>query len=142
MIVLDANIVLYAYDTVPQQHQKARALLQSMLSANEPVGLPWRTISAFLRIMTNTRLPGQRFTPDEAAEIVNRWLERPVVRMLTPGDDHWSVFRQMVIDGQASGALISDAEIAALTIEYGGVLYTSDRDFSRFPGLNWKNPLV
>ena len=77
----------------------------------------------------------------QAAREVEGWLEQPNVRVLAPGDDHWPVLRRMVVEGQASGPLVSDAEIAALTIEYGGVLYTADRDFSRFPGLRWKTPL-
>jgi len=78
----------------------------------------------------------------EAAEFVNQWLEQPNVRVLTPGDEHWLIFRKMIVDGQASGPLVSDAHLAALTLEYGGVLYTTDRDFARFPGLRWTNPLI
>ena len=76
-----------------------------------------------------------------AVEAVEDWLESPSVQILVPGDKHWSLFRRIVIEGQASGTLVSDAEIAALTIEYGGVLHTADRDFARFPGLKWVNPL-
>jgi len=61
--------------------------------------------------------------------------------VLTPGDDHWLLLRRMIVEGQASGPLVSDAQLAALTIEYGGVLPTTDRDFARFPGLRWKHPL-
>ena len=142
MIVLEANILLYAYDSASVHHVKARAWIEQMFSGTELVGLPWQTISAFLRIMTNPRLPGERFTLQEAAELVDRWLEQPNVRAMAPGDDHWGVFRQMIIEGQAPGSLVSDAHLAALTIEYGGVLHTTDRDFARFPGLRWTNPLV
>ena len=141
MIVLDANILLYAYDSASSKHAKARAWVQDVLSQASPVGLPWQTIGAFLRVMTNARLPGERFTLEEAAQIVDRWLEQPNVRLLTPGDDHWLLLRRMIVEGQAPGALVSDAQIAALTVEYGGTLYTTDRDFARFPGLRWKNPL-
>ena len=141
MIVLDANILLYAYDSASAHHAKARAWVERVFSAAEPVGLPWQTVSAFLRILTNPRLPGQRFTLPEAVAIVDRWLEQPNVRLLAAGEGHWALFRQMMIDGQASGPLISDAALAALTIEYGGVLHTTDRDFARFPGLRWANPL-
>jgi predicted nucleic acid-binding protein len=72
---------------------------------------------------------------------VDQWLVQPNVRVLTPGDDHWLLLRRMIVEGQASGPLVSDAQLAALTIEYGGVLHTTDRDFARFPGLRWKNPL-
>ena len=142
MIVLDANILLYAYDSASSHHAKARAWIEQIFSGTELVGVPWQTISAFLRIMTNLRLPGERFTLQEAAEVVDRWLEQPNVRAMAPGDDHWGLFRQMIVEGQAPGGLVSDAHLAALTIEYGGVLHTTDRDFARFPGLRWTNPLV
>ncbi|PYX73846.1 MAG: PIN domain nuclease [Acidobacteria bacterium] len=141
MIVLDANILLYAYDSASSHHSKARAWVERVFSAAAPIGLPWQTVTAFLRIMTNPRLPGERFSTQEAVQVVDRWLEQPNVRLLAPGDDHWPLFRQMIVEGQASGPLITDAHLAALTIEYGGVLHTTDRDFARFPGLRWTNPL-
>lgn len=61
---------------------------------------------------------------------------------LGPGEQHWPLFRKMLVEGPASGDLIRDAQLAALTIEYGGVLYTTDRDFARFPGLRWTNPIL
>jgi hypothetical protein len=141
VIVVDANLLIYAYNSGSVRHAAARAWLERTFSGSEAVGLPWQSIAAFVRIMTDTRLPGERFTAAEAVDAVQRWLEQPLVRVLTPGDDHWLLFRQMVMEGQASGPLVTDAQIAALAIEYGGVLYTTDRDFARFPGLRWVNPL-
>jgi len=141
VIVFDANILIYAYDSGSSRHTKARAWVEETFSGVEAVGLPWQAISAFLRVMTNRRLPGSRFSSEQAVQIVDGWLGQPNVRVLAPGEQHWPLLRQMVIEGQASGALVSDAQIAALTIEYGGVLYTADRDFARFPGLRWQNPL-
>jgi toxin-antitoxin system PIN domain toxin len=142
VIVLDANILLYAYDSASPHHAKARAWLEESLSGTAPVGFPWQTIRAFLRIMTNSKLPGERFTLDEAVQLVDRWLDQPNVRLLGPGDDHWPLFRQMIVEGQAPGPLVTDAHLAALTMEYGGVLHTTDRDFARFPGLRWTNPIA
>jgi toxin-antitoxin system PIN domain toxin len=142
VIVLDANILLYAYDAASDQHRKGRAWLEQILSGAGPVGLPWQTVTAFVRIVTNPRLSGKRFTPAEAIDVVDQWVDQPNVRLLGPGDQHWNVLRQMIVDGQARGPLVTDAQLAALTVEYGGVLYTTDRDFSRFPGLRWKNPLA
>lgn len=141
MNVLDANLLLYAYDSDSQQHAKARAWVEQVFSDGAPLGLPWQTVTAFLRIATNPRLSGKRFTPEEAVQIVDRWLEQPNVRLLSPGDQHWSILRQMLVKGQARGPLVSDAHLASVTIEYGGVLHTTDRDFGRFPGLRWSNPL-
>lgn len=141
MIVLDANLLLYAYDSESQRHAKARAWIEQVFSDGTPLGLPWQTVTAFLRIVTNPRLSGNRYTPTEAVQIVDQWLQQPNVRLLSPGDQHWIILRQMLMDGQARGPLVSDAHLAALTIEYGGILHTTDRDFARFPGLRWKNPL-
>jgi toxin-antitoxin system PIN domain toxin len=142
MIVLDLNLVIYAYDTASPQHKSAIRWLEKALSGGEPVGLPWQTASAFLRISTNANLPGDRFTSEEAAQILDELLDQPNVRLLVPGEHHWGLFRQMITEGQARGPLVSDAELAALTIEHGGVLHTTDRDFARFPGLRWTNPLA
>jgi toxin-antitoxin system PIN domain toxin len=141
LIVVDANILLYAYDSASSRHAGARAWVEHAFSDTVPVALPWQTIGAFLRVMTNVRLPGERFTAQEAAAIVDRWLEQPNVQALAPGEQHWPLFRKMLVEGQAPGALVSDAHLAALTIECGGVLHTTDRDFARFPGLRWANPL-
>jgi toxin-antitoxin system PIN domain toxin len=141
VIVLDANLLLYAYDRASDKHAEARTWVEETFSSGNPVGLPWQTVSAFVRIVTNPRLSGRRFTAAEVVEIVEEWVSQPNVRMLGPGEQHWSFLRQMMLDGQARGPLVTDAQLAALTIEYGGVLHTTDRDFSRFPGLRWKNPI-
>jgi len=141
VIVVDANLLIYAYNSGSVRHTKAREWLEGILSGVEIVGLPWQSIAAFTRIMTDPRLPGQQFTALEAVEVVERWLNQAAVRVLTPGQVHWAVFRRMVVEGQASGPLVTDAQIAALTLEFGGVLYTTDRDFARFPELRWVNPL-
>jgi len=142
MIVPDANLLLYAYDSTATQHIRAAKWLERTLSGTELVGLPWQCIAAFLRISTNTTLPGQRYTPEEACKIIESWLGQPQVMPLSPDAHHWSHLQRSIIDGQARGPLVSDAQLAALTIEHGGVLHTTDRDFSRFPGLRWINPLT
>ena len=142
MIVLDVNLLIDAYDIASPHHEPAIRWMEKTLSCGELVGLPWQTASAFLTVSTNAKLPGDRFTPEEAAQILDALLDQPNVRLLVPGENHWSVFRQMMIEVHARGPLVSDAELAALTIEYGGVLHTTDRDFARFPGLRWVNPLA
>jgi uncharacterized protein len=141
VIVVDANLLIYSYDTDSSNHKRSRAWVEKIFSDVEQVGLPWQTVSAFLRVITNRRLPGSRLTVEQAAQIVEEWLGQPNVRMLAPGDEHWSVLKRTMVEGRAAGPLVSDAELVALTVEYGGVLYTADRDFARFPGLRWKNPL-
>lgn len=142
MIVLDANLLLYAYDPDSSHHKAARKWVEQAFSGSEIVGIPWQTAGAFLRIITNPRLPGQRVTVERAIEVVDRWMEQPNVRMLARGERHWPILRQMMGEGQARGPLLTAAQLAALTIEHGGVLHTTDRDFARFPGLRWTNPLA
>ncbi|SPE43653.1 Ribonuclease VapC [Candidatus Sulfotelmatobacter sp. SbA7] len=141
MIVVDANLLIYSYDLDSAHHKKSLSWLEELLSGVEAVGLPWPSVSAFLRVITNRRLPGTRVTLEQAVQVVDEWLQQPNVQVLVPADQHWSVLRQMILEGRASGPLVSDAEIAAITIEQGAVLHTTDRDFARFPGLRWKNPL-
>jgi predicted nucleic acid-binding protein len=78
---------------------------------------------------------------DEAVRTVDAWLDQPNIRLLTQGENHWAILRKTMLDGQARGAMITDAQLSAITMEYGGTLHTTDRDFARFPGLRWTNPL-
>ena len=142
MIVIDANLLIYSYDVNSADHRKSVAWLEEILSGRESVGMPWPCICAFVRVVTNRRLAAMRVPLSAALGAVEEWLQSPNVQILVPGDRHWLIFRRMVLEGQAPGGLVSDAEIAALTIEYGGVLHTADRDFARFPGLRWVNPLA
>ena len=142
MIVLDANILLYAYDSGAQSYAAARDYLEKVLSAADPVGIPLQSILAFLRLSTKAGLLVAPYTMAEAIGFVESWLEQPQVRVLVPGERHWTILRHLLISGQVRGALVTDAEVAALTMEYGGELQTNDRDFARFPGLRWKNPIA
>jgi toxin-antitoxin system PIN domain toxin len=142
VIVIDANILIYSYAAASAHHIKSSAWVEEALSSGEPVGLSWQTVSAFLRVVTNRRLPGVRVDLREAVDAVQEWLQQPSVRILIPGDGHWPILKRMILEGGSSGSLITEAQLAALTIEYGGVLYTADRDFARFPGLRWENPLA
>jgi hypothetical protein len=142
VIVPDANLLIYAYDDLAVQHRAARIWLGEIFSEPELVGLPWQTISAFIRITTNSRLTGDRFPTEKAIGIVQQWMERKNVRLLSPSERHWPIFQRMLIDGQIRGPDATDAQLAALVIEYSGVLHTTDRGFARFPGLRWVNPLL
>jgi uncharacterized protein len=140
MILIDANLLLYAYDSLSDQHAAARHWLMASFSKSEPIKLAWVTILAFLRIATNPRMRAQPFTSSEAIAVVEGWLNRPNVGILAPTDRHWAVLKDLIPKAQVRGALMMDAHLAALAIEHGAVLYTNDRDFSRFPGLQWVNP--
>ena len=142
MIVLDANVLLYAYNASAAQHQRARAWVEQAFSGVEPIGLPWFTISAFLRISTHLKVFAQPFSASEAAEIVGSWFDAPAVAALEPGDRFWEIFSKLMVDSQVSGALVSDAVLAAIAIEHGAHLATTDRDFRRFDGLKLLDPVT
>ncbi|WP_058189667.1 type II toxin-antitoxin system VapC family toxin [Terracidiphilus gabretensis] len=142
MIVIDVNLLIYAYDSATPEHAKARMWLEDVLSGSDLIGLPWLAVWAFLRVLTYPGQAGERLNMQTAVEIVQQWLEMPNVRLLNPGDRHWAILRDVLESGGVRGKLTSDAALAALTMEYGGVLHTNDRDFARFPGLRWVNPLA
>lgn len=142
MIVLDANLLLYAHDSSSSHHAEARQWLAKVFAGDELIGLPWQTVWAFLRIATDSRIFVRSMPMAEAIDIVQEWMELEHVRLLSPGESHWSHLRRMLKDGSVRGPLTTDASLAALTMEYGGSLYSVDRDFARFPGLRWVNPLA
>ena len=104
--------MLYAYDSGSTLHLLARSWVEHVFSEGEPLGLPWQTVAAFLRVVTNPKLRGDRFTVEAAAAIVDQWLAQPNVRLLAPGERHWSILRPALVDGQVRGPLITDAQLA------------------------------
>lgn len=142
MILVDANILLYAENADLPQHEAARGWWDGQLSSNPNVCLCWPVLSAYLRISTNLHVFPHPLTISRASERIESWLSRPNVRVIQPTSQHWAVFRRLLSKGQASGNLVSDAHIAAIAMEHGCELYSTDADFSRFPGLAWRNPLA
>ncbi len=142
MILVDANILLYAEDSRSEHHEAAREWWDARLSGSDPVALCWPVLTAFLRIGTNTRLHQRPLTLKEAIDRVQSWLDQPCVRIIQSTDQHWPLFQQMLRAGNATANLVSDAHLTALAMEHNCVLYSTDTDFARFRGLKWKNPLV
>jgi toxin-antitoxin system PIN domain toxin len=141
MTLIDANLLLYAYDSSSEFHRSAADWLTATFSGPDLTGLAWITILAFLRISTHPRMRAHPFTAAEAVDIVQDWLDQPNVRVLSPTSRHWAILKDLIPKAQVRAALMTDAHLAALAIEHGAVLYTNDRDFTRFPGLKWINPL-
>lgn len=142
MILVDANLLLYAVDARSPQHVQAREWWDAQLSGPGVVCLTWEVLGAFLRIGTNPRVFEAPLSLDAARACVSDWLAQPDVRVVRPTERHWEVFQQMLSEGQAVANLISDAHLAALAVEHGCVLMSADRDFARFPSLRWKNPIA
>ena len=142
MIVPDANLLLYAYDTTGPFHQPARDWWEACLSGTEPVGLTHPVVFAFVRIGTNPRAFTSPMTLSEASERVKSWVERRITQVLQPDADHVSrVLFLLAAATSAGGNLVTDAQIAALAIAHRAVVHTADRDFLRFPALTCHYPL-
>ena len=142
MILVDANILLYAEDSLNSHHQEAHVWWDSQLSGTVVVCLCWTIISAFIRIGTNPRVFENPLSLEQALARVQSWLDQPCTRIIRPTERHWTVFKQILTDGQAVANLVTDAHLAALAIEHGCELASTDSDFARFPKLKWKNPLA
>jgi toxin-antitoxin system PIN domain toxin len=141
MIALDANLLLYAYDSDAAEHDVARTWLEETLSSTPLVGLPLVSVLAFVRISTDRRLSDVPPSHRRVAAIVNGWLARENVVLLEPGPRHWPIFFEMLVDAGVSGPRVADAHLAALAVEHGATFYTNDRDFRIFPQLDVRFPL-
>jgi uncharacterized protein len=142
VIIVDTNLLLYAYNESSAHHRRARTWVEEVFSGGETVGLPWTVIFGFIRIGTDLRAHTTPFTIEEMTALVSEWLKRENVTALAPGSRHWQIVCGLMTEGQARGPLAMDAHIAAHAIEHGAVLATNDRDFTRFAGLRLVNPLM
>lgn len=142
MLIVDANLLIYATNRESRDHSAAKAWWETVLNADEPVGLPWLVILAFLRITTNPRILESPLSFRQAAAAVDEWLEQPPARVVEPTERHWGIFKDLLMPFGAAANLTSDAHLAALAVEHGAELCSADADFSRFPNLRWTNPLA
>jgi toxin-antitoxin system PIN domain toxin len=143
MILVDANLLLYAHEADGgSRYEAARAWLERLLETEPDVRLGLVTLFAFIRIATDPRVYAQPRTPAEAIGIVEAMLDRPNVALASPGDRHWAILADVAISGRARGPMLMDAHLAALAIEHGATLATADRDFTRFRGLRHLDPLA
>jgi len=141
MILVDANILLYAHNQSSPQHRDARAWLESELAGPGPVGVAWTSLLALIRISTSPRVFPLPFAVEEASAVVDQLLTQPSVTVVQPGPRHWAILRRLLVESQARGPLAMDAHLAALALEHGATMYTTDRDFTRFSGLRVVNPI-
>lgn len=142
MIIVDANLALYAYDASSPRHDAARRWFEDALNGREEVRFALVSLLAFIRISTSSAIFRRPMRSAQAIDIVTTWLDRPNVRVATPSERHWSVLSDVASVGQARGPQLMDAHLAALAIEHGATLATTDRDFLRFPRLRLLDPLA
>jgi toxin-antitoxin system PIN domain toxin len=140
-IIVDANLLIWAHHERFPQHEQARAWWVGVLGSVPLVGIPWPTILAFLRVSTHPRALSRPLPVATAWEVVRGWLERSNVRCPAPTDRHSQILGELLLSGRAFGNHTSDAHLAALAIEWGLELQSADRDFARYAGLRWRDPL-
>ena len=142
MILVDVNLLLYATNGASSQHAAAREWLDGQLKSAAPIGLPWMSLLAFLRLATNQRVFPHPLSVTAAWQQVTAWLDCDTVWTPQPTERHAEVLGQLLALPGVHGNLVPDAHLAALAIEHGLTLCSTDGDFARFPGLRWSNPLT
>ena len=142
MILIDANLLIYAFDTASPHHIAARPWLDDRLSGALPVGLPWESLLAFLRIVTNPRFYSSAVSTAKAWQTVQAWLASDVAWIPLPTERHAEIIGELLSAPGVRANLVPDAHLAALAISHGLILCSADAGFARFPGLRWTNPLT
>ena len=142
MILVDANLLVYAYVDNQPHHAASYAWLVEKLNGTSPIGLPWASLLGFVRLVSNPRIFERPCSVAQAWHQAESWLDRPTV--WTPGatERHREILASLLGAAGLRANLVPDAHLAALAIEHGLVLCSTDGDFARFPGLRWDNPLA
>lgn len=141
MTILDANLLLYAYNADAPQQPAAARWLEELLQSGEGIALPWVTLWAFIRIATNSRIWSNPLSAHQVFAIIEEWIAQPGVVVLQPGPRHAEILKRLMVEFSVTGPLVADAILAALALENGALLASTDQDFRRFPELRWTNPL-
>ena len=142
MIVVDANLLIYAVNEDAPFHARAKSWLEAAVSGTETVGLSWIVLLAFLRLTTKAGIFQRPLAVETALDLVDAWLQQPAVTIVEPTATHLRTLRDLLLPAGTGGNLTSDAHLAALAIEHGAELCSADSDFARFGRLRWRNPLA
>jgi toxin-antitoxin system PIN domain toxin len=137
----DVNILLSLVDENSLNHSRVRAWWEEAMSSDEPIGFAWVALLGFLRISTSTPAFPNPLSPELALAIIDQWLSAATSVVIQPTERHAEILRDLITSVGTAGNLTTDAHIAALAIEYDAEVCSADRDFGRFPGLRWLNPL-
>jgi toxin-antitoxin system PIN domain toxin len=140
VVVVDANVLLYAVDRAATQHERSRSWLDASLAGTEAVGLAWIALLAFIRLGTNASIFPAPMSTDEATGQVETWLTAPAAVIANPTPRHASMLRGLLRDSGTAGNLTTDAHLAVLALEHGAEIVSYDRDFARFPGVQHRLP--
>jgi toxin-antitoxin system PIN domain toxin len=142
VILVDANILIYSHVESFAQHESARDWLDQKINGTARVGMPWESLLAFLRLVTNPRVFERPEPITQAWQQVREWLTCNSVWIPQPNERHAEVLNDLLIQPGVHANLVPDAHLAALALEHGLTLCSTDGDFARFPMLRWLNPLA
>lgn len=142
MKVLDLNVLLYAVNRDSAHHARARSYVETLFTGEETIALPWAVILGFIRIATNVRLFPNALSVEQALAVIDSWFAQPPVVAMNAGESHWELLKDLVTEVGAAGNLTTDAHLAALAMENGAELVSTDVDFARFQHLRYVNLLA
>ncbi|MBI4764276.1 MAG: PIN domain-containing protein [Deltaproteobacteria bacterium] len=143
MIAIDTNLLVYAHREDSLWYEAAYASIKGLAEGRTPWAIPWPCLYEFFSIVTHPRIYNPPTPMEKAIDQVEAWLESPSLILLSESTEYWTVLRDSILTGKVSGPLVHDARVAALCRHHGvRTLWSADRDFSRFPGLTVRNPLV
>lgn len=140
MILTDVNVLIYAHREDAADHTRFRGWLEEVIAGPEAFGVSELVLSGFLRVVTHPRIFHPPTPLTRALEYCDFLRNRPNAVTIVPGERHWDIFTNLCSQARARGNLVADAYFAALAIESGCEWITTDRDYSRFPGLRWRHP--
>ena len=140
MKIVDINVLLYAVNKDTPHHEACRNWLEDALTSEDPLGFAWAVVLGFLRIVTNGRIMPHPLDSGTAIKLVDEWLMQPAAIIVQPTDRHWFVLKEIFAHLGTAANMTSDAHIAALAVEHGARLYSTDNDFSRIPIVRWTSP--
>lgn len=141
-MLVDANLLLYSVDEASRFHGAALDWLESALNGPRRVGIPWMSITAFVRIATNARAMANPLSAEQAWDIAESWMDAPSTWIPLPGHGHREILGRLLRQLDLRGNLVTDAVLAALCIEHGLEMVSADSDFARFGEISWVNPLA
>lgn len=139
-MIVDANVLVYAVDEEARQHARAKSFLEEHLNGDRRIGLPWQSLSAFLRIATHPRIMNAPLTGAAAAGFVSDWLAAPVAWVPDVTAKTWPILADLIVAHDVAGNLVPDAQLAAIAIQHGVPVVSGDADFALFPEVVWLNP--
>lgn len=140
MILADVNVLVYAFRSDADQHERYRKWLEDIVNAEQAYGVSPQVLASVVRVTTHPQIFAKPSSPADALAFSRVLLEQPHATVIAPGERHWDIFETLCHSAKAKGNLVQDAWFAALSIESGCEWITTDRDFARFPDLTWRNP--